>query len=279
MGGKIQMKVVVLGAKGMLGHMVTKVFENQTSFDVVGYDRRAFDASEYCRTLDAELFADADWIINCIGTIKPKIDENKWYSISNAININSLFPHMLAEQLKTEQKIIQIATDCVYSGKTGWYKEIDLHDATDVYGKTKSLGEINHPNFYNLRCSIIGPELGTMNSLFEWVRQQPKFARIKGFHNHKWNGITTYQFAKICKQIIVSNMEIPNLLHIPATPTTKEYLVKFIASEYGRGDLIINQAIAPEAIDRTLSTDFPEIVSKFKIPSLRDQLREMSPYT
>jgi len=42
--------------------------------------------------------------------------------------------------------------------------------------------------------------------------------------------------------------------------------------------LIINQAIAPEAIDRTLSTDFPEIVSKFKIPSWGTTKRNESIY-
>ena len=53
-----------------------------------------------------------------------------------------------------KNKIFQIATDCVFDGEKGNYSELDSHNARDVYGKSKSLGEVNNKNFYNLRCSF-----------------------------------------------------------------------------------------------------------------------------
>ena len=98
--------------------------------------------------------------------------------------------------------MIQIATDCVYSGKTGGYNEDSLHDALDAYGKTKSLGEVRSSTFLNIRSSIIGPEINHKVLLLEWFLKQPKGAVLNGFSNHLWNGVTTLQFAELCLTII-----------------------------------------------------------------------------
>ena len=34
-----------------------------------------------------------------------------------------------------------ISTDCVFNGEKGNYNENSIKNATDIYGKTKSLGE------------------------------------------------------------------------------------------------------------------------------------------
>jgi dTDP-4-dehydrorhamnose reductase len=270
------MKVVVLGATGMLGHMVFKYLEVRR-WEVYGLAKR-YEGDNHFNIYDKEwpeVLEDCDWVINCIGAIKPRIDSS-YHGEQWAIEVNALFPHELVEHLEG-QNIIQIATDCVYSGKKGYYKENDSHDALDVYGKTKSLGEVSQPNVFNIRCSIIGPELGTNNSLLEWLVQQKRFARVNGFTNHKWNGITTLQFAKIC-ELVMCGLEIPNLIHIPAQTVTKATLVKEIASAYGREDLLITDKESDTTIDRTLSTDFPGVVRKFGIPPIATQLKEMKEF-
>lgn len=223
---------IILGNTGMLGSMVSNTWDG----DFISLNREMFDAEN-----PQELKADN--IVNCIGVIKPYCDD-----IERAIKVNALFPHQLPAGT------IQIATDCVYSGDKGNYVETDLHDATDVYGKTKSLGEA--PHLKNLRCSIIGPEEKNHISLLDWFLSQDK---ANGFTNHKWNGITTLAFSKIVQGVIKNNIELPSLQHIvPADVVTKAELLRIIARAYGK-NTPITDAQADVVIDRTLSTNNPDL--------------------
>ena len=155
----------------------------------------------------------------------------------------------------TNTKIFQIATDCVYSGKKGNYSENDNHDATDIYGKTKSLGEVSSPNFYNLRCSIIGNEIKNNKSLVEWFKNSKKGSALNGFSDHLWNGITTNAFAKITRSIIENNIQIPNFIHIvPKNKLTKYTLLKLFKKKFRRKDLTINKIKSHQKVIRTLKT-------------------------
>ena len=129
--------------------------------------------------------------------------------VNEAIKVNSLFPIQLSKIIKLKKnKIYQIATDCVYSGEKGNYVEMSKHDALDVYGKTKSLGEVNKKNFFNIRVSIIGKEINTKNSLVEWFLSNKKKEKIFGFTNHLWNGVTTSVFAEVLFTIIDKKINI-----------------------------------------------------------------------
>jgi len=167
-------KVLILGTTGMLGSMVKRYFEQEgIPFDEMNHRDNGWDA----RNPDIPgNFFDYDWIINCVGIIKQVIDENDQKDRWGTILANAEFPYRLNE---TGVNVIQIATDCVYDGDRGRYAEDDPHNATDVYGKTKSLGEVPSGNFFNIRCSIIGPATNSKVSLFEWFMDQPKKASIQ----------------------------------------------------------------------------------------------------
>jgi dTDP-4-dehydrorhamnose reductase len=224
-----------------------------------------------------------DWVINCIGKIKPEINENDSISVQNAIKVNALFPLQLAS-LEEKFKVIQIATDCVFTGKTGSYVETDEHDATDVYGKTKSLGEFNGARTLNIRCSIIGTEINRSKSLIEWVLKQPKGSNVNGFLNHQWNGVTTLAFAKITAGIIRSSTDYNKDLtyHLaPRDVVDKFTLVKLIADKFNRSDLKISPVNAETFVDRTLRTSFSDLNSKFwldgaydTIPTIEEMIEE-----
>ncbi len=253
--------VLVLGNNGMLGSMVSAVLREcgHKVFDT----NRAGSGETYPFVVGADSiekliasFSNLDYIINAIGVIKPRINEAVRESRMNAIQVNSLFPHELAEVVeRLSIPVIQIATDCVYSGTTGLYDENSPHDPTDIYGKSKSLGEVPSNKILHLRASIIGPEVGRQTSLWEWVRSQPNAATLNGFTNHLWNGVTTFHFARVCEGIIANGIEVSGLQHlVPEGMVTKAELVREIAQKSNRADLVINDVAAAEAIDRTLST-------------------------
>ena len=176
--------------------------------------------------------------------------------MERAVKVNSLFPHQIAARpIRNGARVIQIATDCVYSGKKGSYVESDEHDPLDVYGKTKSLGEVSSPRVYHLRCSIIGPEPKEHKFLIDWFLGQPKKAQVNGFVNHLWNGVTTLHFARLCQGIITRGVTLKQLQHIiPAGEVTKCELLQHFARYFHREDVSITPVQAPVVIDRTLRT-------------------------
>jgi dTDP-4-dehydrorhamnose reductase len=262
------MKVLVLGASGMLGHRVAKTLAD---LEPIAPTRQEYEAFS---SLDKYNLRSHDWIVNCIGAIPQKgkdADEMK--------RINAEFSVWLSNN--TKARIIQIATDCAYSGYTGNYSEVSLRDARDGYGMTKIMGEAIKG--MQLRCSIIGSELTSKKSLFEWVKNQPEGASIKGYINHHWNGITTDAFANIVRGIIKKDAYTNFTQHvIPANQLTKYQLVKLIATKLGRTDLEIIPTIA-DPINRTLNTFYPEVNKKLwnlggysHLPTIQKLIDEMA---
>lgn len=203
-----------------------------------------------------------DIIINCIGVIKPYINEKNNRSVINALVINSLFPQELSKISSNKSKIYQIATDCVFNGFSKLYDEYSNHDALDVYGKSKSLGEGKGKYFYNLRCSIIGHEKYNKLSLVEWFLSQKSKARLNGFTNHYWNGVSTDVFAELVKTIIFKKIKIPNNLNIiPKNIVSKYDLLILMSKKFKKSDFFITKFKSPIAINRTLKTNFISINS------------------
>jgi dTDP-4-dehydrorhamnose reductase len=251
----------------MLGHTIVREF--------AGFDGKLIGSSRLNEgafsSLSRHFFLDAsvaeipdplhdlgigDYVINCIGVINKSIVEESAASRQSALLINSLFPYRLDDLAsKLGFKIIQIATDCVFSGKKGGYLESDLHDTIDTYGKTKSLGEVPSENMMNLRVSIIGREVSSKVSLFEWVRNQPANAQIHGYSDHFWNGITTKAFSRICRGIIENSGFVAGTHHlIPADTMSKFELVTSIANKTGRSDIDVLERPSGKPVDRTLAT-------------------------
>jgi dTDP-4-dehydrorhamnose reductase len=260
----------------MLGSMVVEVLAADPSLEVAGTVRRArlvdaardrlpqvdwrlFEASGSNASLVAAVDG-ADWVINAIGLTKPYVHDDDPAEVERAIHVNAAFPFELAAAAAAAgAEVIQIATDCVFSGTAGRYSESAPHDALDVYGKTKSLGEAARPPMHLLRCSIIGPEPSTSLFLLEWLRKQPKGGSVNGYTDHLWNGVTTHAFARLCHAIVTGRMTAPDLQHvIPSGDVTKADLLVKIAKAFDRGDLTVVPGPAPYAIDRTLRTEHPD---------------------
>lgn len=263
----------MLGATGMLGSMVTDVLARDPDLRVTAAVRRPDLAAEGHRrvpeaewsvfTIDDEATTAArlrdlqpQWVVNAIGVTKPYVHDDRPAEVEQALVVNSLFPHWLATAVREGGgRVLQIATDCVYSGRRGGYVETDAHDPLDVYGKTKSLGEVPLPNLHSLRCSIVGPEAKAYAFLLEWFRRQPPAAHVDGFVNHRWNGVTTLHFARLCHGVIREDLELPRLQHVvPRGDVTKHELLERFAQCLDRRDIEISPRAARSLVDRTLRT-------------------------
>lgn len=271
-----EMKIVILGSTGMLGNTVGKYFLNQFGeYNIfLSYRNVKISYGQNKFFFDAQFsnlwtIPECDYIINCIGVIKPFINKDT----SASIQINSSFPRILANHCRQYRniKLIHITTDCVFSGKEGLYTEESLHDCTDIYGKTKSLGEPN--NCMVLRTSIVGEEIHKNASLVSWIKSQ-KGKEVNGFTNHLWNGITTKQYARICEKIIKEDLYEEDIFHIfSPEDISKCALLNMINKKF---DLQINvvPTTADQMITRTLRT-VKNLNDKLDIPSLDAQVMEM----
>lgn len=267
------MKVVVLGSTGLIGTAVGKYCLEQFGEDNVflSYSGFSYNKCKFPFIVPGSSLQDipgCDYVINCIGLTKTLANKN----VAGAIQINSVFPRILANYCsKVGFKLIQVTTDCVFSGMNGFYTEDSLHDCTDVYGKSKSLGEPS--NCMVLRTSVIGEEPHSNFGLISWVKSQ-KGKEIRGFTNHLWNGITTKQYAKICGKIIKDDLYEEDMFHIYSPDfVSKRTLVEMIDKKFNLQIKIVPTMTVP-AIDRTLKT-LRALNSKLNIPYLAQQIVEM----
>ena len=262
--------MLVLGSTGMLGHVMTKVLRDG-GIEVIEASRKGsimksqgvqikFDVRQM-RALEEIIAKEKfDYVINCVGIIKQLMDDKSNVSRSNAVLVNTEFPIYLNSLAESSNfRLIQIGTDCVFSGEKGSYSETDKHSPVDSYGSTKSLGEVIGINSLILRSSIIGPEISSRNSLLEWFLSSPKNSRVNGFTNHMWNGLTTLHFAKLVLGIIRSANFVGGLYHtIPQDRCSKNELLQSFRASFNRKDIAIDSVESPVFIDRTLVTNYPD---------------------
>ena len=266
-----EQKIFVLGKSGMLGRYVY-MYLKEKGYNVIGIGRSKIDASDNC--IDLHKFVEfnmlkGDVVINCMGTIKPRVDE---LGDENAILVNSLFPRKLAnicEQYGVN--LIHPTTDCVYTGSKGDYNENDSYDVSDVYGMSKALGEPS--NCTVVRTSIIGEEVGQGRSLVEWVKGN-KGGNTNGYLNHYWNGVTCLQFGKIVETMIEGDLFWKGIKHLHSDKLNKQQLSELINDSFNL-EITITPVTVDTTVDRSMTTIYADNIEKFNIPPLKIQIQEM----
>lgn len=246
-------KILVLGATGMLGHMLLRTFSHRSDFvvhattrsreglsrwfapELLGRIHTSINADKFDSVVGVLEDVHPDVVINCIGVIK-QLDAAK--DPGACIEINALFPHCLAKACdEIGARLIHISTDCVFSGKKGMYKEDDFPDCDDLYGRTKLLGEVDYPNAVTLRTSIVGHELSSNVSLVDWFLSQK--GSVKGFVNAIYSGFPTVEMARIIAEVVIPRPDLAGLYHLSSEPISKYDLLKLVAQEYDK-DIGIN---------------------------------------
>lgn len=258
------MNVLILGASGMIGSTMVRVLASKSSLQVTGAVRRhnigqLAHATHCDRWITGVDMANQDQltmlfsrtrpqvVINCAGLTKHLPGGNDPIP---ALTMNALLPQRLGELCTLSgARLIHVSTDCVFSGSQGNYSESDHPDATDVYGKTKHLGEVTGPGLLTLRTSTIGHELGTRFGLLEWFLSQEY---CKGYRKAVFSGLPTVEFARVVRDVVIPNASLDGLYHVGGAAIDKNSLLHLIANIYGR--VIEIETDDQVVIDRSLDS-------------------------
>ena len=211
-----------------------------------------------------------DYIINCIGVVKQSsFAKNHLESIA----INSLLPHQLEEiGNRNNSKLIHISTDCVFDGDKGNYSEVDLSNATDLYGKSKYLGEVDYGSGLTIRTSIIGHEITSdTHGLVEWFLAQNE--DVRGFTKAIFSGLTTLELTNVILDVIIPANLSPGLYQVGSEPINKFELLNLVAKVYQRKIEII--PFDDFQIDRSLNSRTFDSLTGYKCPVWKQLIEEM----
>ena len=280
-----QKTILVLGATGMLGNAVLRLFAQSPGYRAYGTTRSVrpqpipgasaatmiggIEAENPDSLAEALATAKPDVVINCVGVVKQLAAADDPLV---AIPLNAILPHRLARLAGIAgARLIQISTDCVFSGSRGNYLESDLPDATDLYGRSKLLGEVDYANAITLRTSIIGHELNGARSLVDWFLSQQ--GSTKGFNKAIFSGVPTIELARIIRDHVLPNPGLRGLYHVSAEAIDKYSLLQMVAQAYGKAiEIVPSDAVV---IDRSLNSERFRASTGYRPPDWRSLIHTM----
>lgn len=258
------MRILILGASGMLGNTLMRLLSADTGHQVSGSVRSASALNYFAPEVAANIVAGIDIenadtvtqlftrvrphvVINCIGLVK-QISSAE--DPLRAIPINAELPHRIARLCELAgARLIHISTDCVFSGRKGNYSETDESDAQDLYGRSKLLGEVDYPHAITLRTSIIGHELERGHGLIAWFLAQQ--GSVKGYTHAIFSGLPTCELARVIRDFVIPRPDLHGLYHVAAEPISKCELLQLVNQAYGKGLQIVPDGLLK--IDRSLN--------------------------
>jgi len=279
------MRVLVFGASGMLGNAMLRLLSRQHDWTVYGTLRapnfalqqlaprahlvHGIHADQADSLVAAFTQCRPQVVINCVGLVKQLASADDPLA---AIPINGLLPHRLAKLCElTNARLVHISTDCVFSGDQGHYRESDLPDTQDLYGRSKLVGEVAYRHAITLRTSIIGHELGCDHGLVGWFLSQQE--RVKGYTEAIFSGLPTFELARVVRDFVIPNTELHGLYHVAAEPISKYELLRIVNREYGK-----NLQIEPDAkvkINRSLDASRFRDTTGYVAPAWPELIAQM----
>lgn len=270
------MRVLLLGADGMLGHRLARTLRSRHELCVTtraegpppffGVDAR--DAAALSRVFDA---ARPDAVVNTIGLVKQRPEAA---DTAAAVEVNALLPHRLAALCRERSaRLVHVSTDCVFSGRRGLYREEDEPDPVDTYGRTKLLGEVTAAPAVTLRMSLVGLERRRAQGLVEWFLSRT--GEVPAYTRARFSGLTTAEAARVMARILETGLPASGLWHVASTPISKAELLSGLLSRIARPDLSLREDDSV-VIDRTLDGRRFAAETGYKAPHWPDMLAELS---
>ena len=255
------MKILVLGANGLLGNAVFRVLNESAALQVSGTVRRVESHAPFAPELRDRLVQVGDLetpdelvrlleetapevIVNCLSLGKASMDQPM-----RAISVLALLPQRIGHLCERRgTRLVHISSDGVFSGSRGGYSEEDLPDAADLYGITKLLGEVHGGHAVSLRTSIIGPDPFGGSGLLEWFLAQRESCRC--YTRAIFSGFPTVELARIIRDVVLPNATLQGTYHVAAQPISKFDLLALVARRWEkRIEMIPDDSVA---LDRSL---------------------------
>ncbi len=270
--------ILILGASGMAGHIVTLFLRRLTEkYNVIAVARSnsmiepnlLFDVTDFGKLQAVITNENPRVIINCVGVLNSDAEERP----DQGILINSYLPHFLEEATRDlDCKVIHISTDCVFSGSKGSYSEGDLKDGKGFYAQSKALGEIINKKDLTIRTSIVGPDLSQKGiGLFNWFARQKGV--INGYSNAYWSGVTTIELAKSI--LFFLENDITGLYHLTGSQKiSKFYLLSMFKELFSLSRVTAVNVSGDYHVDKSLINTRTDV--SFEVSSYPDMLSEMN---
>ena len=280
------MKVLVLGATGILGSNLSKTLSLSKEIDVFG-STRDISRSKYftnfpeCKLVSLEdvmnldlmesLFHEInpDVVINCLSLSPDKLKEQdpKLHR-----EFYSELPHKIAKYCERDNsRYIHISTDGVFSGSKGNYTELDIPDPINLEGECKLNGEVVTGNAVSIRTSFFGNSLLGDNGLLDWFLNQSD--KCMGYSNYIFSGLPVNTLSEIIRDIIIPNIELKGLYNIGHSGISKYDLLCLLADRYKKPIKIEREGSIK--INRTLdSTKFMDKTG-YDMPDLQEMIDSM----
>lgn len=271
-------KILLLGSAGMAGQILKlELLKRTDQIELVDVARNnkiskpkiLLDITNFIQLEDIISNGNFDFIINCVGLLNSFAEEYP----DKAILINSYLPHFLEKiTSSTNTRIIHISTDCVFSGKSGNYKESDFKDGIGFYAQSKALGEVINGKDLTIRTSIIGPDLNISGiGLFKWLMNQNGI--INGYTKAFWSGVTTIQLSKVILDIINRTSIPTGLIHLTNNAKISKFdLLNVIKNVFELKNLEIVEYNNYE-VDKSLVNTRNDL--NIKVPGYQEMILEM----
>lgn len=247
------MNIVVIG-RGLLGSHIAKLYP-----DIPVLSHAECDITNPLQIDRVIHQYKPEVIVNCAGIIHkhPKAE-----SVMDVLRTNAQGPRLLAAACDEYGcKLVQISTDCVYSGHKGNYSEVDIPNPSDLYGMSKLLGEVTEYPHLVVRTSFVGFPDEAGRGLLAWASKQTK---IMGYDSVYWNGLTTVELAKILFEKIIPR-SFSHLIHVYGETVSKYQLLEQVKEVYGWNYELVEESSVentPHQLNRTLVSEMDEFHSE-----------------
>ncbi|WP_027192587.1 dTDP-4-dehydrorhamnose reductase family protein [Fundidesulfovibrio putealis] len=280
------MRIMVLGASGMLGHqLVRQLCARHRVLGVLRRELGSYAAHGLFTPDNAAGGVDIrrpetlvpvmdsfgpEVVVNAAGLVKQRPDASDTLACLEA---NAVFPHRLARLCQqAKARLIHFSTDCVFSGGSGPIPDDAPHDARDVYGRTKSLGEVTGPGCLTLRTSMIGLEIENRRGLVEWFLAQRGV--VRGYTRAFFSGLTTLELSRVVEMLLDAPGELHGAYNLSAAPISKHALLARLGELAGHPAILVEDDSL--AVDRSLDSSRFQRDFGYAPPSWEEMLLELA---
>jgi len=175
-------------------------------------------------------------IVNCTGVLPPV---SGTLDPAEATAVNSQAPHRMASAARARgMRLIHVSTDAVFDGRRGNYTEDDAPDATDLYGRSKALGEVEDEGQLTIRTSLVGRQLRGSRGLLEWFLSH-RGKTVQGYRAMRFSGLSTPAMGRAIVTLITEHPALTGTFHVGGDPISKYDLLLLLNEAFDAGVTIV----------------------------------------